>query len=1083
VRSADVLTPWGARIGTLCLSIREEGAAAAAAAAGQGSGSSAAAAVHVIIAAPQLVLPGATGGGDSSAGSSVAAAVAAAGSEILLVECCIVQPKWSDPLAATAAAGAAAGSLPAATPARPGAASGVFASPAPMTPAPAAASKWGRWHFRLARDAAQPTCWALEQPASAPSGGVGGAASAAPAASAREVKLSFAGGVPLGWAIECTVCCYDPDAAAAAAAAAGQSTAQDAGCAAAASARSPLAVLGVADEPTESDASAGVDGGEVGVLVPPAAVVPSLPYADALARGLLDPSVQALYPTAFTPLASGVSDGRMDAEMDAAAAAAASIDVLRLAVLADVVAGAEVPLVPAGGAAGFASPTASGATSRTETEGSTGALGSDATAASPRSENLADASAWTAVAPVPVLRLPREEDGAAAQPASGAGAPTLLMEPVFCLASPVPAAGGAAAARLTSPTGQAVVAAGAPAAASPAAGATQTGRQLFAALSITQLRDGTPFALETCLHAHITDVRRLPISSVHADPAAPEITVSISRAEEGMLPFIQHRDHTGRALRVLIRLPPPVAPRPDGSIRTDTVLEALSDCLSAPTPRGHRVYIRLQLGLAARGTSSTVAFARWLALEVHPHGLLQVAGPASAAAAAAAAAAAGGVGGSGVGGQGEALSAVAGAGSGPAVVSHAFHALAPVLKGHKDATLLVAPPERFLPASVSLTAFAASGSSALAAAAASVRPHPMWVWYQNLLLGGGAAGAAASASAAAAAAAAAKAGGHGASDGANRSHVAGLPVSPYASMTAHDAWARVFALYRRCDVNVLRAWEAAAPPPAGRRDSATGPSGGNATAKAATEQLLTLARQSVGRTFAATRLSNVCGVASDGASSAGSAGAAASAITSAASPWDLLLPPPELSVRMPRCDSVHVARAGPDKAGYVFKSRARMGGWARRYFVLQPPFLAYYHSAACADGNQRPDAVLHLSEITVCDERGQLVLVDASAASGLASSPGSGAGRDAFPLNSASGSASNAAAGGSGGLAIVPARAPALGTSPVKASPLGFSIVHKPLGSASESVKLLQAPTPEEKHAWVLALLVAMAHSARVGPW
>jgi hypothetical protein len=354
----------------------------------------------------------------------------------------------------------------------------------------------------------------------------------------------------------------------------------------------------------------------------------------------------------------------------------------------------------------------------------------------------------------------------------------------------------------------------------------------------------------------------------------------------------------------------------------------------------------------------------------------------------------------------------------------------------------------------------------------------MWVWYQNLLLGGGAA-----ASAAAGAAAASKAGGHGVSDGANRSHVAGLPVSPYASMTAHDAWARVFALYRRCDVNVLRGWEAAAPPPAGRRDSATGPSGGNATAKAATEHLLTLARQSVGRTFAATRLSNVCGVASDGASSAGSAGAAASAITSAASPWDLLLPPPELSVRMPRCDSVHVARAGPDKAGYVFKSRARMGGWARRYFVLQPPFLAYYHSAACADGNQRPDAVLHLSEITVCDERGQLVLVDASAATSPASSPGSGAGKDAFPLNGGSGGTSSAAAGGSGGLAIIPARPPAPGTSPVKASPLGFSIVHKPLGSATEAVKLLQAPTPEEKHAWVLALLVAMAHSARVGPW
>lgn len=80
-------------------------------------------------------------------------------------------------------------------------------------------------------------------------------------------------------------------------------------------------------------------------------------------------------------------------------------------------------------------------------------------------------------------------------------------------------------------------------------------------------------------------------------------------------------------------------------------------------------------------------------------------------------------------------------------------------------------------------------------------------------------------------------------------------------------------------------------------------------------------------------------------------------------------------MRVPRCDAVAVSRMGADKAGYLSKGRARLGGSVRRYWVLQPPFLVSFQTAAACDTNQRPDAVVHLMEIVaIADDRGPLGL-------------------------------------------------------------------------------------------------------------
>lgn len=1162
-RKAALSTSWGASAGSLQLRVRGERAA--------GGGNT----LSVSVGAPSIILPAGQGAGDAGAR--------------LIVRCQVVQPQWSALPPINSGGDAGAGNP--------------LASPQAVKPpdaAGAAAAKWSQWQFVLRRgkevaapagataaptpaapDAAADASalallpplshaeWLLESEvqdaaaAAAAAGSSGDAASvsspaaaaattAAPtgAPAAREVRLGFAGGLPVGWALRCIVE-YKPgthrDTVAGALAAASASPAGAAPADGASGSGSSVSTGPEGEEPVVLSAAA------LGSVMPPSTspflarllsdcarpppvcVVPSLRYADALSRGLFEPPsatggllvaspfVRHTHPAAYAlpswnPARSAASGFGVGASR------------LRLTVLADVMGGDHVQLLPAR-LPGVVGATATGTGSAPSSPSNGGAA-----AGSQSTRNLLDASAWGAVTPLPVLRLPREEDSGPRAP----GAPPIVsMEPVFVVP---PGMGGASAAIISGYGGHG-----------------SFGQQLFVAVSVMQLRDGSPFALETCLHAHVTDVRRLPVSSTLATPDVADVTVSIAAPQEGALPFIQHRDPAGRALRVLIRLPPPRQPPASGLPSRGPVLETLTDCLASETPRGHRVYLRLQLGMTVRGSSNTVSFARWLALET--------------------------------------LTPAVRSGSAP-------HPLYPAFSGKRDASLLAAPPKdasapgtpvALAGAGASAGAYGVAGDAASAMAAAAVGPppivpHPMWAWYQrsppSLSTGeslGGVSGAGGG-------------GGAGSSYSWAPAILGGLEATPSAVMTAADVWARVYALYRRCDVDVSRRWEAAGP--------TTAPA-----ARAAAEQLVSLARNQALAAFGSSRISAVCaGAASTAAGAAAAAGSgatpakggaestavspdreragsasASSSGSTSTSPWDSLIPPSELSVRVPRCDAIAVSRMGADKAGYLSKGRARLGGSVRRYWVLQPPFMVSFQTAAACDTNQRPDAVVHLMElVSIADDRGPLglrrpalpyapgsdvalglglglglagasagagadsALPDNAGASalddlaevvplscltdgdmdaagwppyataaratgllgsalglGLGSAYGSSGGGSAAAVGLASPSgrtsffasaasprgrmlviggsggnpsASPTSAGGAGGGDGMPAPAP-VSTSP------SFSITHRPLGGGPEHTRTLQAPSVAEKDSWLKALLLACERSTRLGPW
>jgi hypothetical protein len=162
---------------------------------------------------------------------------------------------------------------------------------------------------------------------------------------------------------------------------------------------------------------------------------------------------------------------------------------------------------------------------------------------------------------------------------------------------------------------------------------------------------------------------------------------------------------------------------------------------------------------------------------------------------------------------------------------------------------------------------------------------------------------------------------------------------------------------------------------------------------------------------------------------------------------DLVLPDHDSTVRFPSCENVRIVRASVERSGYLLKRQARMGGWVRRWFVLQSPFLLAYHSAGDYDSGQEPSAICHLCTLRLIDDRGILSLAP----------------------RTASGHASISAAR--------PPADPSEGLQSARTTtPFTFTVLRRQNVSASGvgvAVKdwNLQASSAEEKEAWLLSLL------------